>query len=117
MKKHYFCLALLASALNGMEAPLGPIGSPPSSPKSHSAPNSPGPIRYNREALLALSKSSLARSMDEEIGKAEIKVREESSKPKPKIKLDFKKPAAAEQKKPADPKKPFASCRKRYAKK
>lgn len=119
--KYYFCLVLVMSALNGMEAPLDQIGSPPSSPQSHSAPNSPGPLRYNRDQLLAISNSTLSRSMDSTMDNAirrvTIKVREEPPQVKQEINLDVKKPDAAGQKKPADPKDPFASCRRRYAKK
>lgn len=92
-------MALCISALNGMDAPM----SPPASPQPHSAPNSPGPIRYNRDTLLAMSTSSLSRSMDSAIKSVAVKVRSESP--------------PARQDVPHDPKKPFAGCRKRYAKK
>lgn len=103
MKKYYFCMALCISALNGMDAPM----SPPASPQPHSAPNSPGPIRYNRDTLLAMGASSLSRSMDSSMERAiksvAVKVRSVS----PPARQDI----------PHDPKKPFAGCRKRYAKK
>lgn len=71
--KYLFCVALMASALNGMDEP--PFCSPPESPQSHSAPNSPSSIRYTytRQELLALSSSPLSRYVKDPIKVDEIK--------------------------------------------
>ncbi|CAN5166469.1 hypothetical protein BH09DEP1_BH09DEP1_8110 [soil metagenome] len=82
--KYYFCIMLGVSALNGMDAPMDHIGSPPGSPQWHSAPNSPEVRRYNREQLLAMSQCSLSSSMDSAIKAVKINTREVPHEAKPK---------------------------------
>jgi hypothetical protein len=76
--KYYFFMALFASALNSMEAPLDPMGSPPSSPAFHSAPNSPEVRRYDCAQLLALrqpaNKCTLSASMDTAIKSVRVQI-------------------------------------------
>lgn len=71
--KYLVCLVFLASVLKGMDEP--PFYSPPESPQSHSAPNSPSSIRYTytRQELLALSSSPLSRYVKDTIKVDEIK--------------------------------------------